>query len=139
MAKKCSVFQHPQPHLHQPRKKTSNKLSFSPQEKVLKNGFCENAAWTSCVPSRRSCRVCPLCRYVEKFFVPRNQTSVCIYIEPFFFSFSLVTLYLSLWHSVGRRDFSLNGRPGRDEEVKQYLWKRFGIAFTQTGSHNVDL
>ena len=139
MAKKCSILQHPHPHLHQPRKKTSNKLSFSPQEKVLKNGFCENAAWTSRVPSRRSCRVCPLCRYVEKFFVPRNQTSVCIYIEPFFFSFSLVTLYLSLWHSVGRRDFSLNGRPGRDEEVKQYLWKRFGIAFTQTGSHNVDL
>ena len=31
-----------------------------------------------------------------------GQTTECIYIKP---------------HSVGRWDFSLNGRPGRDEEV----------------------
>ena len=34
--KKCSIFQHPQPHLHQPRKKTSKKLYFSIQEKSSK-------------------------------------------------------------------------------------------------------
>ena len=32
----CSIFRHPQPHLHQPRKKTSKKLYFSIQEKSSK-------------------------------------------------------------------------------------------------------
>ena len=131
---KYCIFQHPQPQPSSTQEEDTKETFFSLQEKILKNGFCENAAWTSRVPSRRSCRMCPLCRFVEKIYKPRNQTSACIHIEPFFSLFSFVTFYLSLWHSVGRRDFSLNGRPSRDEEVKQYLWKRFAfMAFSQTG------
>ena len=107
-----------------------NKISFSIQEKVIKNGFCENVAWANCVPSRRSCRVCPLCRYVEKrSYITRPNNWMYLYQTPFHLCNFFFILFL--WHSVGRWDFSLNGRPGRDEEVKQYLWKRFGIPFSQ--------
>ena len=75
--------------------------------------------------------LCALYAGTWRKFINRAIKQVHVSISNPLFSF--VTFYLSLWHSVGRRDFSLNGRPGRDEEVKQYLWKRFGIAFSQKG------